>query len=357
MKLLMITGSFPPIKCGVGDYCAKLANALANQEKWRVIVLTDSGASKGVTSDSVTLLPCVNDWSWRGIRKLFNIVRSQCPDIVHIQYPTAGYRNARGIYYLPFLLRMSGIRVVQTWHEPTSRLRYLTNALANTLIVVPEPDYAMRVQFYYQPLISRRLRYIPVSAAIPSSTMNDYEISQLRSEFGSSNRMLVYFGFAVPMKGIEQIFEVADHQRDVLVLICSLDPANNYHNELLKLTMKPMWRDRVVVTGFLSADKVANLLAVADAAIFPFPGGVGMRNTSVLAARAQGTFTLTTASHRQGYDAAENVFYVSPGDLGAMRTALDRYAGCRRKPSVDGAQSWAAIAKAHMAVYEEVLLG
>ena len=286
-------------------------------------------------------------------------MHKQHPDLVHIQYPTFGYgANVWGIYFLPLLLRICRVKVVQTWHEPASRLRYLANALVATRIIVPEPDYKMLVRSYYRPLIAKRLRYIPVAAAIPCANISKIEKIQLRAQFaGTDDRLLVYFGFAVPMKGIEQLFEIGDPDRDILVLICSLDPDNSYHKELLAKIAGSRWCKRVVVTGFLSAGKVASILAIADSAIFPFPGGVGMRNTSVLAARTQGTFTLTTAQNRHGYDASENVFYAVPGDCASMRTALDLYAGSRSKPVMDAAQSWPAIAEAHVAVYQELLHG
>ena len=44
MKVLLVTGSFPPMKCGVGDYTACLAEALARKPNIEVAVLTSQGA-------------------------------------------------------------------------------------------------------------------------------------------------------------------------------------------------------------------------------------------------------------------------------------------------------------------------
>lgn len=355
MKLLMITGSFPPMPCGVGDYSAKLAGALAARGDLSVIVLTDQRAALNTPPAGVTVLPCVKDWTWRGVAHLLRLVHEQNPDIVHIQYPTAGYGTAWGIQFVPFLLRIVGVRVVETWHEPT-RFRCLPNSLSGRQpIIVVEPDYVMRVRFYYRPLITQRIRYIPLAPSIPSATISVAESSELRASYASPDeRILVYFGFAIPNKGIEQIFEVADLKRDIIILICSLDSDNAYHRKLLAYIASSSWSTRTVITGFLEPENVANLLRIADAAVFPFVEGVGMRNTSVLAAKLQGTFTLTTALHRQGYDDGENVFYVLPGDCAAMRAALNQYAGCRSTSSVDSVQSWITIAMKHVAVYEEL---
>ncbi len=44
MRVMLITGSFPPMHCGVGDYTCKLAAALAERADLCVTVLTSRGA-------------------------------------------------------------------------------------------------------------------------------------------------------------------------------------------------------------------------------------------------------------------------------------------------------------------------
>jgi len=71
MKIALITGSYPPETCGIGDYAAQLAGALRQ---------------KGFIVEVI----CNMDWRLRNIRDIVKTVRSVNPDIVHVQYPGVG---------------------------------------------------------------------------------------------------------------------------------------------------------------------------------------------------------------------------------------------------------------------------
>jgi hypothetical protein len=47
MRILLISGSLPPMRCGVGDYTASLATALGRCDDTAVAVLTDTAANPG----------------------------------------------------------------------------------------------------------------------------------------------------------------------------------------------------------------------------------------------------------------------------------------------------------------------
>ena len=95
-------------------------------------------------------------------------------------------------------------------------------------------------------------------------------------------------------------------------------------------------------------------LAAADAVVLPFTAGTTPRNTTVLAARVQGTFIVTTHPSLRGYHPSEHTYYVAPGNATGIRDALDGYAGSRfeGEPCV---ASWDDIAAQHFNLYERVL--
>src|SRR6218665_3061151 len=117
MRILLITGSYPPMKCGVGAYTQKLANALGDSVDCEVMVLTGSAAAIAANESNVELYAEVQDWRFRHLFRLLRRVTSLSPDIVHFQFPTQGY-NGRTALLLPMAVRLSGIPCVQTWHEP-----------------------------------------------------------------------------------------------------------------------------------------------------------------------------------------------------------------------------------------------
>jgi glycosyltransferase involved in cell wall biosynthesis len=178
----------------------------------------------------------------------------------------------------------------------------------------------------------------------------------VRKRYANENdRVVAYFGFVYEHKGVEDLFAIADPQTDVLVLVAELGD-DEYHRRIAQLASSPRWAGRCVVTGFLPAVEVAEVLAAADAVVLPFRPGGGLWNTSLAAATAQGTFVLTTNVDRGGYDPDHNVNYAAPGDLESMRSALRDHAG-RRLPASDDVRraEWRAIVESHSRLYEDVL--
>ncbi len=304
------------------------------------------------------MLPIVQGWRFLELPKIIGVIRRWRPDVVHCQYPTLGYGGSWMPYFIPLLLKLYGLNVVQTWHELPSRFRFFPNALTKDILIGVEPDYLHKMRRRYAWLVRRKVgHFIPIGSNIPRVDLTEAERAEIRAQYvGPDRAMIVYFGFVYMTKGVELLFEIADPRKDKIVLISNLDVENNpYHKTILECADNRLWAGKVVVTGFLSAESVARLLCAADAAVFPFTNGVGMRNGSFLAAKDQGTFTLTTAHDKQGYDATGNVYYAIPGDIKTMRDALSQYKGKRSRKISYEASVWAEIADRHISLYHSIL--
>src|SRR5262249_39411332 len=83
MKVSVIAGSLPPQVCGVGDFTAGLVKALQ---------------ARGV---SVTLKH-TDRWRLREVAALLRDLRTEDADVVHLQYPTHGFRRS----LVPHLLHL-----------------------------------------------------------------------------------------------------------------------------------------------------------------------------------------------------------------------------------------------------------
>ena len=68
--MLIITGTYPPRKCGVGDYCQ---NPLSTQQAKDWNLYTD------------------NNWSISTFFQKIKSIRNTNSKIINIQYPTVGY--------------------------------------------------------------------------------------------------------------------------------------------------------------------------------------------------------------------------------------------------------------------------
>jgi glycosyltransferase involved in cell wall biosynthesis len=358
MRILLISGSLPPMKCGVGDYTAHLAGAISRCEDTSVAVLTDVTATPIPSDFEFEVFPVAHSWRMLDAVAIASVVRRWRPDIVHIQYPTQGYGRSLLPWLLPALFRIANMPVVQTWHEyHPERMgrRNLLNAMVGGGLISVRPHYKDMMSAGYRWLIRRKqFRFIPGASAIPRIQLSDGERSALRSRFApTSSSLIVFFGFALPAKRIELLFEIADPARDRLVLICDLSSTDAYQDGILKSISCGPWAGKVTVTGFLPANEVGQILAAADAVILPFRNGGGLWNTSMRSAIAQGTFVLTTSRERRGYDSSENVYYAVPDDVLEMRDALIRFIGNRNRERVpDPSYEWESIASAHISLFK-----
>src|ERR1700730_15084523 len=116
MRILLISGSLPPMKCGVGDYTANLAKALGRRKDASVAVLTDVAATPTPSDFEFEVFPIARGWRMGDIVPIGVTARRWGPDIIHIQYPTQGYGRRYLPWLLPSLFRLVNLPVVQTWH-------------------------------------------------------------------------------------------------------------------------------------------------------------------------------------------------------------------------------------------------
>ena len=355
MKVLLITGSFPPMKCGVGDYAACLAAALSKRDGMTVAVLTDARADPFGADYNFEVFPIIRGWTLNHLPEALRTIKRWKPDVVHFQYPTQGYDNGWLPGILPLLCIPLNTTIVQTWHEywrPLAGLgkSVLLAAIPGGLITVT-PTYKERMPWWMQWFTKHKeFRFIPNASSIPVTKLNEVEKLAIRECYTSpAKKLIAFFGFIYPHKQVELLFEIANPATDHIMLIGDLNMNDPYHKSLMEKAERAPWKDHVSVTGFLSPTEAARLLSAADAVVLPFQRGGGLWNTSLHAAAMQGTFVLTTSFDQQGYNSAENIYYAKPGDIEQMRSALQNYAG--RKIDPLRLPDWEFISKAHVRLY------
>ncbi|RBA24014.1 glycosyltransferase involved in cell wall biosynthesis [Herminiimonas fonticola] len=348
-----MAGSYPPDKCGVGDYTAQLANALAARPGIEVAVLTSLSA--GIPSDltEVKVFRVMQNWRLRNVLQIKQVISKFRPDVVHIQYPTQGY-NGRLPQVFPVVMRLLGFPVVQTWHEhyvECSAVNWLNLLACNGLVYV-RPDLVSKLPHWIQVRLRKTpLVYIPNASTIPVARLSVEQEHSIKWELSGGKPIVCYFGFAYPNKGVERLFTIADPSKHHLVLICDLNDEHPYQATILRLMEQAAWKGRVTVTGFQSAQRVGEILAVADAVLFPFPNGAGEWNTSLKAAEEAGAFTVATTQDNDlfGYHESKNIYFADCDQISEMQVALHRYLGTRKKPMIKNV--WEEVAMKHEQLY------
>jgi glycosyltransferase involved in cell wall biosynthesis len=362
VKVLLITGTFPPGKCGIGDYSYSLAKALAFYRDVHVAVLTSNFCERGKEPDRVKVYPVINQWRFVEATRVIKVIRDWMPDIVHIQYPSQGFGKRLLPWLLPIIAYLLGARVVQTWHEGYSRrhvLGFLLKSLVPSSIVIVRPNYKKELRPLFRWFVKKKkFVFIRNASSIPIVVLKETEKSELRAHYlQGQKRLVVFFGFVYPHKGVEQLFDIANPVSDHIVIAGEVREGDAYLSTIIGLASQDAWRGKVTVTGYISAFDVAALLAVADAVILPFRVGGGEWNTSIHTAILHGTLVITTSLTRNGYDARSNIYYAKPNDIQEMKLALQAHAGTRRVPDTElDKDEWQQIAFEHRALYRSLFV-
>ncbi len=381
MRILFITGEYPPQPGGVGDYTQRLAQTLAlagyevvtltaAQGRWRLWQATSSG-------DKALPTPR-NGASWRLLAavRLAKIVRRFRPTWCHIQYQTGAYNLQIGVNMLPLLLRRTGIATAITYHDllppylfpkagPVRNWVTLLPARSATAVVATNPeDEATLRAAGVQP------RLIPIGANIEPSLPPDYHRDAWRTHLGvTANEALIgYFGLLSPGKGIDLLIDVVADQPHWHLLIIgggATSPTDRAYAESVqqRLTTTGL-HHRVIVTGHVTAPQVSAYLSACDVIALPFRDGASLRRGSLLAALAHGCVIVTTPPASAATAAAltgavqfaaaqPDALTTAIGGLLANPVARTRLSEAAR--TVARRFDWQLIAAAHSEMYQTLV--
>ncbi len=315
MRILFITGEFPPDGGGVGDYTARLAASLAALG-FGVGVLTRSGPAAGVAG--VGVFPLAETWSSRAWGLALRAAREFGPDLVHLQYQAAAFGLAPGAMFLPAVLgRLGGYRVAVTFHDlrppylfpkagPLRRLAVGMLYLTSVGAVATNGADLVRLQRVRFPGVRPPLAFIPIGSNILPVPAGPTEVETLRREAGAGpgERLIGHFGLLNWSKGVElalaacrQLLDRGYRVRLVVIggAVGRTDPTNLKYAEFIRQEVGRLGLgDRVFWTGPLPADRVSRWLQAVDLLLLPYLDGASLRRGSLVAALVHGRPVVTT---------------------------------------------------------------
>ena len=308
MRLGIVTGEYPPLQGGVGDYSQALAAALAGQGV-DVHVITDRRCA-GVPPAPVHLHPVIARWSWPALLQVRGLARSLRLDWLNIQYQAAAYSLGAPIHFLP---DAAGVPSVVTFHDlripylfpKAGPLRpwavtHLARAARGAVVTEAADEAELRRRGV------RRVARIPIGSNIAPAPPADYDRAAWRARLGvgSDEFLLGYFGFLNHSKGgdllVRALAGLAERGARVrLVLIGGAagasDPTDQaFGAEVERLIRRHGLENRILRTGFVSAPEVSAHLLACEAVVLPYRDGVSLRRGSLMAALAHGCAVIST---------------------------------------------------------------
>lgn len=269
-RYLMITGSYPPDVCGVGDYTACFMNE-ADKGKWNLFYSSS--------------------WKLSSLIKIIRNINNYKCDKLILQYPTQGYGwsfvpQLLCLYYT-FLTSKKFIVVLHEFSQRTfkAKLASLFFLFANKIIFTNEFERDNIVKHF---MVSTHkmavIKIISNICAVPS--IKTWEMRNID---------IAYFGHLRPHKGLEDFFSVVSKikiiKKDINVNIVGqvLPEFELYLNDLLKKNKSLNIKLRLN----LDSHQVAEVLNNSKITFLPFPDGLSERRGSFLAAISNGTLVVS----------------------------------------------------------------
>jgi len=394
MRTCLVSGEYPPMQGGVGDYTRELGRALVQMghavdviTSRQVETLRVQEQTQKVDERDPRAHPVVERWNWGSWARVLRSVQELQSDVLHVQYQTAAYSMHPAINLLPLRVRrqLQRPRTVVTFHDlrvpylfpkagPVRRWVNLWLArYSDAAIATNEEDYQVLAHW---PLGRCVLRQIPIGSNIHPQLPAGYDRAVLRTKLsvGPDEALLCYFGFLNESKGGETLFrtlaELVRRGQPVKLLMVggqvgASDPTNvAYLQHVQALVTELGLSGRVLWTGFIDPEQVSAYLRAADICVLPYRDGASYRRGSFMAALAHGLPIVSTqprvgvASLRDG----QNILLVAPDDVTATAAAAERLIAAPelrarlRDGALELAQqfTWDSIATKTVQLYEQV---
>ena len=214
MRILFVTGEYPPMQGGVGSYTRELCRAICEAEPGsEIAVLTSTAAARPDNEgerDNIRVLPAVRAWNWHTGTLTASIAADLRADWVHVQYQTAAFGMHPAINLAPRGWRRRGLRVAWTYHDllvpylfpkAGARLRtYVTERPAHHAELTIVTNEADRLQLAARGLPAEN---IPIGSNISGVELSGAERRQRRRLRGMTKRTSSWriSAFSIAAKG------------------------------------------------------------------------------------------------------------------------------------------------------------
>lgn len=363
MKVVFLTGEYPPMQGGIADHTAYLAQHLAPLDidcsvlishRWREKGAKEARTRRNEENSSPPVFASLPNWGWRCWPGVVNFLQIQRPEVLHIQYQAAAFDLGGWVNWLPWFLKKWGVptRVVTTFHD--LRVPYIFPKAGpfrwkSMLALARYSDGVIctnREDLKQLSLVNGQspnspaplLTLIRLGSNVEPQPPTDFERAAWRKKYGADEKtlLLAYFGFLNESKGGEELIEALGLLRqegfDARLLLIGgevghADPTNAaYAQKVQALIEQRQLADFVYRTGYIELSEVSANLLAADAVVMPYRDGVSFRRTTLIAALRHGCPVISTYPADPGLipeiRPGENMLLAPPCDAMALAQAV-----------------------------------
>ncbi len=344
MRLALITGEYPPLPGGVGDYTRELARAL--QARGHAVAVWTDQRGTGEAHSPVPVFRVVRRWDGRAWFSLGRSLRAWRPDGVLLQYQAAAYGLGGAMNLWPAVARLwlGATPIVVTFHDlrvpylfPKAgplrewSIRFLARRADGVIVTNHEDEATLRATGI------RPLWRIPIGSNIPSLPHPlDAAEARRRLNLPLDRPLIGFFGFLHLSKGFDVLLEaIAALLRagtsvglvHIGAAVAPSDPSQADHAAGCRRRITELGlQEHVWETGYRPPEEIAWAFAAVDACALPYRDGVSFRRGTLLAALAHGRAVISTLPRVPipELQDGENILLVPPEDPAALAAAIRR---------------------------------
>ncbi|GEM_PF-3429176 len=313
MRILLISGKYPPLPCGIGDQTQRLAAALVRRGH-QVSIFTSLNATArpfATKEGGIQVFREAVSWNEEDRARILRTIQRQNAEIVHIQYHADAFRWHPMVTTLPLGLKREfhakKIRVVVTPHDFSGPVRFLPSLIRRAWllpflffsdgVVVTTERYASLLRRF--PLLRRELACIPLGSSVDVYPNADKQMVRKSLGVNEGDFFVVRFGFVhihnVRVCFIRQLLQairllVKAGYPIKFLFIGSLEPKGREF--VLSLAKSLGIPERILVTGCPPKREIFDYLSSADAAVQLYPDGVSGSRSGLVTTLAHGLPTL-----------------------------------------------------------------
>ena len=381
MRVLWVT-TFPPRRCGIGDYASDLASQISrNRDPELRIVTYPDGVGEGVARENgFDVSRSLGGASPNG--KLAAEIRSFDPDLLHLQSASFLHRPS-----VNEAVAACEVPLITTVHDTPGSwrafrvLRGLRRVYERSRRLLVHSPEVGRILSGLHAVDADRIVTLPHGVDLDKYSPHAPTGDALRNFGLSGRRIVLFFGFVRPGKGLETLLRAwqrieASHPDTVLVLAGGIpsDPRRyhlllkneaDYPRELMSLAAALGISDRLLFTGYVPGQLVPGLLASSEVVVLPYVNAIhqsGPLHKSLAAGRA--IVATNIGGFRELLENGKDSILVPPGEPGPLADAigglLDDLARAsdiagRAREKAEKSLSWSVAANRTLEIYRQVV--
>lgn len=278
MKILQITSVIKPYRCGIGDYTWLLTKVLSENKSIEIKILAK-------TTEPQTSVISINKWSFLNFFKVWPLVKSFSPDIVHIQYPGKGLGYFLVLPFLTLLFRLKGFKIVLTLHEYEishiiRKLSSLWLCFLSSYLILTNEYEKEKIQGLLSKIGFRKKEFWVIGLA-----PNIFNKGKIPKKIPAKIKKIATFGLFYPGRKMEEvinIFERLDSELEFYI-VGSCDIVHISYFDKIKAMVDNVCRYKKIKL-VLNKDEefLENFFKEMDIFVLLYADGVSFKRTSLI---------------------------------------------------------------------------